>query len=147
MLQILTALNYLAEAISGCRSGSKQSHSFDQTLSAPLLLTAVDGTTKSVQCQKEIVKSDAEKSKLRSEVQQLKAELRLERSKGVGSSKVAEAVQQLEAVVPQYKAVASALQSQITVLKEKLAAACHDKSQLQAEVKMVYHAIAGVFSL
>lgn len=44
------------------------------------------------------------------------------------------AMKQLEAVVPQYRAAAAALQGQVTVLKEKLGAASRERGQLQDEV-------------
>lgn len=44
-------------------------------------------------------------------------------------------MRQLEAVVPRYRAAASALQSQVAVLKERLAAAGQERAQLQEQVR------------
>ena len=68
----------------------------------------------------------------------LQAELRSARSssqgKEVAGPRLQAAMQQLEAVVPQYRAAATALQGQVNLLKRKLAEACRDKSQLLEEV-------------
>jgi hypothetical protein len=52
-----------------------------------------------------------------------------------GGSRLQAAMQQLEAVVPQYRAAASALQGQITVLKKKLEEAERERAQLKEEVR------------
>ena len=43
-------------------------------------------------------------------------------------------MRQLDAVVPQYRAAAQALQGQVSVLKEQLAAVCRARAALQEEV-------------
>jgi prefoldin subunit 5 len=45
-------------------------------------------------------------------------------------------MKQLEAVVPQYRAAAQSLQGQVTLLKERLAAAQRERATLQEEASV-----------
>ena len=145
-------------------AGDDQSACSAASNPAPLLLTAPDGSSKTVRWQEQDENAashpsistaarpaacDREKEQLRAEVQRLCGELAAAQARHAAvaaaaasaasgasssSSQVQAAIRQLEAVVPTYKAAAGALQGQVGVLKEKLAAACRERTALQQEV-------------
>ena len=93
---------------------------------------------------------DAEKQRIVAEVQRLRGALAEARqqaaaaassaatSSGGGAasgSRVEAAMKQLDAVVPQYRAAAQALQGQVATLKQQLTAAARERAAMQEEVR------------
>lgn len=97
-----------------------------------------------------IAASEAERERLTAEVRRLRVALAEARQRAAaaeagaaaaaasaaGGGRVEEAMKQLEAVVPQYRAAAQSLQGQVTLLKERLAAAQRERATLQEEASV-----------
>lgn len=81
------------------------------------------------------IAAEAERHRLAAEVRRLRAALAEARQRAAAADggRVQEAMKQLEAVVPQYRAAAQALQGQVTLLTERLAAAQREQATLREE--------------
>lgn len=158
---VFAGLTQLASLFSG---GSSEA---DGTAS-PLLLTAPDGTTRTVHWQDQnspansaggasansqagaaaAAAGNADRQRLVAEVVRLRGALAEARQQAAaaasgassqgagGGGRVEEAMRQLDAVVPQYRAAAQALQGQVAALRQQLAAAAHEREALRAEVRL-----------
>lgn len=135
----------------------------------PLLLTAPDGSTRTVHWQDQnshansagtascaggqaagaagAAAGSVEKQQLMAELARLRGALAEARQQAAaaatalpgqtaGGGRVEEAMRQLDAVVPQYRAAAQALQGQVAALRQQLSTAARERDALQAEVRL-----------